>query len=161
MIATRLEDFLIGQNAVFQHTVHPASPTALTTARQDHVPAREMAKAVIVFADGTFLMAVIPSNRTVDFARLKQVVRGADVRLANEYEMSRLFPDVELGAEPPLGVLYDMAVYVDERLAREPEIAFNAGTHTDSIHMTFTEYDRLTSPVVAQFASEATMPVPV
>ncbi|MEZ5352325.1 MAG: YbaK/EbsC family protein [Bryobacteraceae bacterium] len=155
MITHRLEDYLVGQNAVFQHTVHPAAPTALTVARQDHVPAREMAKAVIACADGAYLMAVLPANRSVEFAKLRQILRAEEVRIATEFEMSKLFPDVEVGAVPPIGALYDLPVLVDETLAREPEIAFNAGTHTDSIHMSYAEFDRLTSPRVCAFASPA------
>jgi Ala-tRNA(Pro) deacylase len=160
MIASRLENFLIGQNAVFQHTVHKAAPTALTVARQDHVPAREMAKAVIVNADGAYIMAVLPANRTVDFARLRTALRANECRIASEWEMIQLFPDVELGAMPPLGVLYDLPVYVDETLAREPEIAFNAGTHTDTVHMSFSEFDRLTSPTICTFAAAQVMATP-
>ncbi len=160
MIPTRLEDYLIGNNAVFQHTVHPAAPTALTAARRDHVPAREMAKAVIVNADGAFVMAVLPANRSVDFGKLRKRLRAREVRIATEFEMLKLFPDVELGAVPPIGALYDMPVYADETLAREPEVAFNGGTHTDSIHMSFAEFDRLTSPAVCSFASAGVFPTP-
>ena len=42
-----------------------------------------------------------------------------------------MFPECEVGAEPPFGNLYGMDVYVSELLAHEPEIAFNAGTHTE------------------------------
>jgi len=58
---------------------------------------------------------------------------GKSVRPAAEQEFSSLFPDCELGAMPPFGSLYNLAVYVDESLAADDAIVFNAGTHRDAI----------------------------
>jgi Ala-tRNA(Pro) deacylase len=54
------------------------------------------------------------------------------VRLATEAEFSSLFPDCEPGAMPPFGSLYNLPVYVDESLAADEAIVFNAGTRRDA-----------------------------
>ena len=36
---------------------------------------------------------------------------------------------------PPFGNLYGLRTYVDERLARQDYIVFEAGTHTDAIKL--------------------------
>jgi Aminoacyl-tRNA editing domain len=59
------------------------------------------------------------------------------VRLGTEQEFSSLFPDCELGAMPPFGALYNLPVYVDESLAADEAIVFNAGTHRDAIRMRY------------------------
>ncbi|RYZ70262.1 MAG: YbaK/EbsC family protein, partial [Lysobacteraceae bacterium] len=71
---------------------------------------------------------------------------GATVELAEESEIRDAFPDCELGAMPPFGHLYGMPVYVDSRLARQPEIVFNAGSHTDAVRMPYAEFERLAEP---------------
>ena len=47
---------------------------------------------------------------------------------------------------PPFGNLYGMPVYVDSRLAAQPEIAFNAGSHTDMVRMPYGEFEKLAQP---------------
>lgn len=51
--------------------------------------------------------------------------------------MKELFPDCEVGAEPPVGTLYGLDVYVDRSLTVEPEIYFPAGSHHEVIRMRF------------------------
>jgi Ala-tRNA(Pro) deacylase len=74
------------------------------------------------------------------------------VRLATELEFSRLFPDCELGAMPPFGALYNMPVYVDESLAKDREVLFNAGTHHDAVRMRYDDFSRLAKPKVCSFS---------
>ena len=68
------------------------------------------------------------------------------VELASEEEFKGRFPDCEVGAMPPFGNLYEMETFVDESLAEDPEIAFNAGTHTELIRMAFSDFRRLVKP---------------
>ena len=74
------------------------------------------------------------------------------MRIAEEDEFASLYPDCDTGAMPPFGIMYGQPVYVDQALCADPEIVFNAGTHTDAIRMRYTDYDRLVHPVVGAFA---------
>jgi len=65
-----------------------------------------------------------------------------------------LFPDCEIGAVPPLGELYGLRVLVDESLAADKEITFNAGTHRDAIRMIYDDFVSLTKPTVCSFAAK-------
>jgi Ala-tRNA(Pro) deacylase len=71
--------------------------------------------------------------------------------LATEYEFKNRFPDCELGAMPPFGNLYDMEVYVAESLSLDKEIAFNAGSHTELIRLSYADYARLVKPRIFKF----------
>jgi Ala-tRNA(Pro) deacylase len=55
---------------------------------------------------------------------------------------------------PPFGSLYGLKTYVDESLTRDRQIAFNAGSHSEAVRMSFEDYRRLAAPVVLWFASE-------
>ena len=61
--------------------------------------------------------------------------------LASEREFKQHFPDCETGAMPPFGNLYGIPVYVDESLAEDREIAFNAGSHFELIKMAYRDFD--------------------
>jgi Ala-tRNA(Pro) deacylase len=57
-----------------------------------------------------------------------------------------------IGAMPPFGNLYGIPVYVDTSLTDDPEIVFQAGTHTDTIKIRYADYARLVKPQVGQIA---------
>jgi Ala-tRNA(Pro) deacylase len=78
--------------------------------------------------DGKPTMAVVPASFHVDLRLLKKATSANSVELASEEEFKGLFPECETGAMPPFGNLYGMDVYADEGLAKDEEIAFNAGS---------------------------------
>ena len=141
----------------FEIGTHVPHYTAQEIAAAEHVPGRMLAKVVIVKADGRFVMTVVPAPRMLDTEKLKLVLGTQEVRLADESEMKELFPDCEVGAEPPFGNLYDMETLIDHELATQNEIVFQSGTHRETIHMRYADYDGLVRPKVADitFPAEA------
>jgi Ala-tRNA(Pro) deacylase len=150
----KLETYLKQNRVAYKHTVHPVAFTAREVASAEHLPPREVAKVVIVNAGDDFYMAVLPANRVLDLTELRTSFGLSHARLATELEISRLFPDCEVGAMPPFGNLYNMKVYVDSALALDDWIAFNAGTHTDVVHMRFADFRWLVDPVILPLARE-------
>ena len=52
---------------------------------------------------------------------------------------------------PPLGPLYGQAVFVDRTLADEPDIVFEAGSHTEAVKMKYDDFARVVRPTVGDF----------
>ena len=50
------------------------------------------------------------------------------------------------------GPLYGQSVFADVALASEPDIAFNAGTHTEAIAMRWADFAKSVRPIVGRFA---------
>ena len=94
-----------------------------------------------------------PPNRKIVLQDLRDVTGVDRVRFATEEEFQSLFPDCEIGAMPPFGNLYGLAVYVSPELAEEEEIAFNAGSHTELFRMAFKDFERLVKPKVMSFTT--------
>src|SRR6185436_10966529 len=105
-ISTRLKELLDAGGFVYEHHVHPAANTAAQIAETIHIPGNEMAKTVIVNADGLLRMAVIPSDRMLDLKHLKFITRAENIHIANESEFKNAFPTCEVGAMPPVGSLF-------------------------------------------------------
>ena len=151
MPTPKLKEFLDSHKISYQTQTHPKAFTSQGVAAALHVKGGEFAKAVIVKTDaGRMVMAVVPGPRHVDLDAVRDLVGARDVTLAREEEFAGRFPGCELGAEPPFGNLYDMPVYVDESLRKDPEIVFNAGTHVETIRMKYEDYVNLVHPVVAK-----------
>ena len=153
----KLRVFLDGSGAEYTHTVHSIAYTAREVASAEHLPAREVAKTVVIHGDTGYHMLVLPANRLVDFQEVRDVLGFTHARMVPETELARLFPDCELGAMPPFGNLYGMPVYLDSGLAAEEMITFNAGTHRDVIHMRTSEFRKLVQPTLISLAREAAM----
>ena len=82
-------------------------------------------------------------------------MRSGQVRSSSpgENEFAGRFPGCEIGAMPPFGNLYDMAVYVDRTLAEDEKIAFNAGSHSELIQLPYKDFERLVKPKILDFAA--------
>lgn len=155
-VPDRILAFLRERNADYQHARHPATYTARELAHVDHVPERNVAKTVVFLGDDVFAMAVLPADENVDLEQLRLALGLAEIRLATEEELAKLFPDCEIGAMPPFGPLFGLPVYIDSRLAEQEVIALNGGAHRDELRMTYDELVRLTDPIVRHFGEPVT-----
>ena len=129
---------------------HSRAVGALQVARTLHVPEQHMAKVVIVKVKEQFVTTVLPARWTVDLHGLRKMFGSHRVRLATEQEMTELFPDCEVGAMPPFGMLYGLPVYVDRSLVHDEEIVFEAGTHSEAISMRYWDFAALMFPTVVE-----------
>lgn len=155
MPCPKLKRFLDQNEIKYQLISHPTTYTAQLTAASSHISPDIVAKTVMVIIDGMFAMAVVPAPRRVDLTALHSNIGAHTVRLASELEFKEKFPDCDAGAMPPFGNLYGMCVYVDEAVARQKEIAFNAGTHTETMRMSCADFVRLVDPIVLKFAASS------
>lgn len=147
-VSIRLKELLDTAQVPYETRTHPTAYTAAEIAEAIHIPGAEMAKAVIVNADGLLRMAVLGANSMLDLRHLQWVTRSDNIRLATENEFRDAFPTCEVGAMPPFGNLFGLAVFCDTRLENNEFIEFNAGTHTDTIRMEFADYKRLARPTM-------------
>jgi Ala-tRNA(Pro) deacylase len=149
-ISTRLKSFLDENQIPYPVMTHTKAYTAQGAAATMQISGKELAKTVVLWASEEMILAVLPAPKHVRLDKLAATV-GNSVRLATEVEFSSLFLDCELGAMPPFGSLYNLPVYVDEALAADEAIVFNAGTHRDAIRMRYDDFVRLAKPRVCSF----------
>lgn len=149
-VATYLED----RRCRFERVPHQPTYSAQRMAHELHVPGREVAKTVLLRADGDyeFVVAVLPANKNIDVERVSKLLGGSKVELATEFDIAAHCPDCEFGALPPFGSRYGMKTIVDVDLAEDTEIVFESDTHHEAIRMRFDEFRRLEQPLVAPFA---------
>lgn len=152
MPVQKLKEFLDGNNVKYVTKSHSPAFTAQEIAARAHIPGKELAKTVMVKIDGKMAMAVLPASYQIDFDRLTQAAGAGKVELAGEEEFRDLFPNCEVGAMPPFGNLYDMDVFVESHLTEDEEIAFNAGTHTELVQLSYKDFERLVQPKAANFS---------
>ena len=152
MSLIRLEEFLDSHNIKYTVISHSVAYTAQGIAALTHISGRELAKTIIARIDGELSMAVLPASLHVDLWLLRTAAGAKEAGLALEEEFKDRFPDCETGAMPPFGNLYGMPVFADESLARDKEIAFNAGSHRELVRLAWDDFENLVKPRIAKFA---------
>ncbi|HYL13590.1 MAG TPA: YbaK/EbsC family protein [Terriglobales bacterium] len=152
MPTKKLREFLDGQGIPYVAISHAVAYTAKEIAALTHISNKELAKTLIVKIDSELAMAVLPAPYEVDLSSLRTATGARSVSLAKESEFKDRFPECEIGAMPPFGNLYGMAVYVDESLTKDKDIAFNAGSHNELLHVSYPDFERFVRPTVLKFS---------
>ncbi len=153
MPLNQLRAFLDQHHIRYVVISHSKAFTAQGIAALAHISGKELAKTVILKLDGSLAMAVLPASYQVDLGAIKKATGVRVAELASEKEFAQHFPDCETGAMPPFGNLYGIPVYVDETLAEDEEIAFNAGSHYELIRLSYRDFEDLVKPLVMDFSS--------
>jgi len=150
-ISSKLKSVLDEKGISYEVMEHPAAFTSQEIAGAQHVPGQQLLKPVIV-KDGSdnFHMAVVTTNQLVDFDKFEALSKVTGASLASEDEAGKLFPDYELGAEPPLGNLYGLKVFADRSIEANEHVFFNGGSHTDLVKMDLADFLSLTQPIMGE-----------
>jgi len=148
----RLEGYLRENGVPFEVMTHGQAYTMQEVAAALHVSGKQVAKVVIVKADGEMAMLVMPAHYRLNLAKARALLGAKKVSLAREEEFTALFPDCAPGAMPPFGNLYDVPVYVDRALAEQAEVIFRVGTHQHTMKVAYDDFARLAQPTMGEFA---------
>lgn len=132
---------------VFEHEPVFTSEQAAKVRNTD---IKQGAKALIMIGDKKPLVIVISAAYKINTSKFKHLFKIRDLRMAAPEEVKQI-TGVEIGAVPPFGNIFTIPTYVDETLAENNIIAFNAGLHTKSIEMLYADYKKVVKPQVGSF----------
>lgn len=142
-LARTVREYLEELDVVYDIVEHPASMTSIGIAHEAHLPAKSLAKGVVLKdGKGILSLAVVPADRAADLERIGKALKH-EVELASEADIARKFDDCDEGAVPPIGNAYALRVLLDERLTKEDEVYLEAGDHRGLVHVKGDEFRRL------------------
>lgn len=147
-----VKEFLDRTSAKYEVTEHQPAFTAQRIAQAEHIHGMNVAKPVVVTADGRYYMCVLPACCRIDMEVLRGLIGADEIKLTDEFEMAKLFPDCEVGAEPPFGSLYGLPTIMDELLEGDDSIVFQSGSHDEAVRMNLVEYRRIENPKILSFS---------
>jgi Ala-tRNA(Pro) deacylase len=148
----QLERYLRERHIPYQIQHHPVAFTAQQIAACEHISGKKVAKSVVVFADNTMVVLVLPAAFRADLEKVEACLGAKQVRLAHEDEFQGAFPGCEVGAMPPFGNLYGLPVYIEQSLTTQETIVFPIGTHTETMSLTYADLEHLMHPTIIEFA---------
>ncbi|CAE6731081.1 hypothetical protein R69927_01821 [Paraburkholderia domus] len=133
-MSATLQDCLRSKGSQYEIVHHPYSHSSVETAAAAHIPGDRLAKTVLFEDEHGYVAAVLPSTYAVRLSEL-WAKTGRHLLLAKETDLRELFKDCDAGALPPVCTAYGMQTYLDESLAQQPDVYFEAGDHEELIHM--------------------------
>jgi Ala-tRNA(Pro) deacylase len=138
-IASTVRDYLDEAGVDYRLVHHDYTPNSRGAAQAARVPPDQLAKPVLLEDAKGYLVAVVPASRRVELLSLERQL-GRRLVLASEREVQDVFSDCSKGAIPAVGQAYGLDVVWDDCLAACADIYFEAGDHTDLVHMSGKEF---------------------
>jgi Ala-tRNA(Pro) deacylase len=144
---------LEANHARFRIIEHPAEGRSEIVAELRGTKPGQGAKAMFCRSMGTFVLAVLPGDRKLDFRKLADAVGKRKAGLATPEEAMRETGCV-IGAIPPFAFSPKIQLVVDPALIENhDEIAFNAGRLDRSIVLDSEDYVRIAHPHMASVSA--------
>ncbi|CZH37033.1 TPA: deacylase [Legionella pneumophila subsp. pneumophila] len=148
MPVKKLKQFLDSHKIKYLSIAHSPEYTAQEIAASVHVSGKQLAKTVIIKMDGRLAMVVLPASDHITFMKLKEAIGASDLELATESEFEGKFAECDVGAMPPFGNLYGLPVLVSTKLSAQDNILFNAGSHSELMQLSFSDFEKLVKPTL-------------
>ena len=145
-IAMTVKEYLDTNGVHYDLVRHPYSVNTTQAAENAHISGEKIAKGVVLHDYHGYLMAVIPATHRIEINKMREQY-CRHLSLADEFELSHLFNDCKVGAVPPVGKAYDVEVVFDDQLNMYDDIYFEAGDHSELVHVSGKDFRHLMGDV--------------
>jgi Ala-tRNA(Pro) deacylase len=113
-------------------------------------PLSSGAKALICKGGSHFVVFVLPADRKLAGREARRLKGWRKLRFATRDEVVQL-TGLEPGSIPPFGSLFGLPTLCDTALGENQRINFNAGDHSISISMLYSDYVTAEQPELGTF----------
>jgi len=154
-ILDNIRNYLGNADIDYREVHHEPTRTSEESAAARGEPLGVGAKALLLRTDDVFRLFVLPADRKLDSNAVRRHLGVRKTRFASIEELDELVGLVP-GAVPPFGEpILPFELYADESVGVEHgRVAFNAGSLTDSIIMSATDWAEMAHPRRFRFAKD-------
>jgi prolyl-tRNA editing enzyme YbaK/EbsC (Cys-tRNA(Pro) deacylase) len=128
-----VREYLKAKGVPFEVIPHEQAFTSIDEARALGISADEVVKTIVLDTASGHALAVLPGSRRLYMRLVRKAVGDSHAKFADEEELHRDFPGVELGGFPPLGSLVGAPTFVDPEVFSHETVVFAAGTQNESV----------------------------
>ena len=141
-VATTLKEYLDGLHLAYDIVTHTHTDSSLRSAEAAHVSGEQVAKAILLGDEHSYLLVVIPASHRLEVPQLNKLM-SRHLEMVVETEIEAAFSDCEKGAIPAVGEAYGIDTIVDAGLMQQAAVYFEAGDHEHLIKMKKPEFGEL------------------
>jgi Ala-tRNA(Pro) deacylase len=154
-ILALIQAWLQRESVSFREVHHQPTRTSEESAQARGEDLRVGGKALLLRVDSEFRLFVLSADRKLDSAAIRTVFGAKKTRFASAEELMDL-TGLPPGSVPPFGPpILPFPLYADPSVFENERIAFNAGSLTDSIILSVTDYRRVAKAEVFPFAARS------
>lgn len=150
-IPKTVENYLQGSGADFEEIVHKTVYTAYDAAQTLKKELKEVAKNLLVQADKTFALVIVPADKKIDLNKLKKALGVKKVSIPKENVMLRVFK-IKPGVITSFGKLHKVETLVDKAMLKTKKVVFSTGSATNSVLMKVKDFVQLEEAKLADIA---------
>ena len=132
-------------DAQVDHRVHPPATTTAGLAQARGLPVAVGVKALVLKVKKTLTLVALRADQDMDNRHVRRVLRAQKLRFARPDELSAL--GLRPGQVPPFGEpVLPLRLVADQAILNGPQVAFTAGTSTDSLIVPTPDWVRAARP---------------
>lgn len=155
-IAGAIRELLEAARVPYEEIAHPPVSNAEEAARARGTPLSMGAKSIVLKADGSFCLLVLPASLRLSASGLRRGLGVRRTRFADRTELAEL-TGLEPGTVPPFGEpVLPLPLYADAALVELDRIAFTPGVADRSLVVPTEGWRRVARPEVVTFSRGAT-----
>ena len=133
-IPQKVKSYLDKKGLDYEEIAHKTVYTAYDAAQTMKKELKEIAKSLLVQADKTFALIIVPADKRIDLGKIKKVLGAKKVSIPKEKIMIKILK-IKPGALSAFGKLHQLEVSVDKTMIKTKKAVFSTGSFTDSVFM--------------------------
>jgi len=133
-IPEKVKRYLDSKNIDYEELAHKTVYTAYDAAQTLKKQLKEIAKTILIEADKTHVLVVLPADKKIDMEKLKKVLGAKKVSIPNEQVMIKVLK-IKPGTLSSFGKLHNLEVIVDKAMLGVKKAVISTGSFTDSVLM--------------------------
>ncbi len=163
MLPKTIQNFLNKNKIKYEAINHRTVYTALDKAATLRIKPARVGKTVVLVFDGKeHALALVPANKNLDkdkiLAIANKIRQKAGLRnfkkadFAKEQWVKANIKGIKIGTTPPFGPLYDLSLFLDNSLIKQPKIIVNGGNYILSLKITPASLAKLENTIKGNFS---------
>lgn len=160
-ISKSIHNYLEKNKYKYEIIEHKTTYTAWDKAQTEKVRPQEIAKTLVMKADGEYILALVPSNRNLDKNKLLKLINvnkkkkgekaAKKIDFAKEAWMKKNILG-KVGAVPSFKGLIKAEIYLDNLLGKNKKIQVGSGEYNSSIKVNTNQYLKIENPIKGSFS---------
>jgi len=158
-ISKTLKNYLDKNKIDYEELAHKTVYTAYDAAQTLKKELKEIAKNLLIQADKTYVLVVIPADKKLHLEKLKKALGAKKISIPKEQIMVKILK-IKPGALSSFGKLHKLETIVDKTMLQTKKAVLSAGSFTDSVFMKVKDFVQLEEAKLADIAMGGGYKVP-
>ena len=158
-IPKKIKDYLDKHQAEYEEIVHKTVYTAYDAAQTLKKELKEVAKNLLIQADKTYALVVVPADKRIDLAKLKKALGAQKVSIPKESVIVKVLK-IKPGVISSFGKLHKVETWIDKAMVGTEKVVFSTGSATNSVLMKVKDFIQLEEAKLADIAMKGGYKIP-